>query len=175
MVGRHPALHVALLLGAAAIVAPGPGAAQCRLCSTPTTATETHDSTAPIRLEVVTRLDFDKLIVAQAGPGNASLRPNGERRASGSVSAVSMRAMVGEIVIRGEPGRLVRVDLPKALDLVGANGGTLRLDSVVSDLPSIPQLDSNGELHVRFGGDVHVSGDTDGNFRGDATIVVDYI
>ena len=86
-----------------------------------------------------------------------------------------MRAMVGEIVIRGEPGRLVRVDLPKALDLVGANGGTLRLDSVVSDLPSIPQLDSNGELHVRFGGDVHVSGDTDGNFRGDATIVVDYI
>ena len=139
------------------------------------TATETSEKTTPIRLEVVTRLDFDKLIVADGGPGDATLRPDGERRASGSVSSVSMRAMVGEIVIRGEPGRLVRVELPRALDLIGANGGTLRLDSLVSDLPSMPQLDSSGELHIRFGGDVHVSPGVDGNFRGDVAIVVDYI
>ena len=78
------------------------------------------------------------------------------------------------IGVRGEPGREVRVELPPSIELSGFNGGSIRLESIQSDLPPMPRLDSNGRLTFRFGGIVHVSGDADGEFRGDARIEVDY-
>ncbi|MEQ7874062.1 DUF4402 domain-containing protein [Sphingomonas sp. ASV193] len=174
--GRYPVRFAVPAALAALLVVPVPGAAQCRLCATPTTSSSSsRPSEAPIRLDVVARLDFDKLILDRPGSGSATVQPDGNRRSSGAVGSVSMRAMAGEIVIRGEPDRFVRVDLPHALELVGANGGTLRLESIDSDLPSAPQLDSNGELRIRFGGEIHLSGDSDGDFRGDVPIVVDYL
>jgi hypothetical protein len=38
----------------------------------------------------------------------------------------------------------------------------------------MPRLDGNGRLSFRFGGIVAVSGDLDGEFRGDVAIDVDY-
>lgn len=82
--------------------------------------------------------------------------------------------MVGEVVIKGEPGRYVRVDLPTTITLYGTAGGTIRVDSLVSDLPAMPKLDGNGQLQFRIGGNLKLQSDLDGEFRGDVRIDVDY-
>ena len=108
------------------------------------------------------------------GEGRAELGPDGARSISGSITAISARAMVGEVVIRGEPGRLVRVELPKRIELTGLAGGSIKLESIRSDLPDMPRLDGNGRLSFRFGGSLRISGDVDGEYRGDVPIGVDY-
>ena len=69
----------------------------------------------------------------------------------------------------------VRIDLPSSIALHGLRGGTIRLDSLVTDLPAQPRLDSQGSLHFRFGGALHIQGNVEGDFRGDVPITVDYL
>ena len=147
--------------------------APCRLCDTNSQSFEEKPAT-PISLDVEASLDFDQLILAGAGSGSAELGPDGSRSVAGTVTALSARAMVGEVIVRGEPGRMVRIDLPRNIELFGFNGGSIRVDSIRSDLPAAPRLDSNGKLSFRFGGVIRVAGDTDGQFRGDVRIDVDY-
>lgn len=176
MMGRGPALAMlgALLAGALAMPAAAP--AQCRLCPTPTTETATEAASDRVRIEVQTRLDFDQLVVMDnAVPGTARLLPDGTASVSGSISALSGRAMVGSVIVRGEPGRLVQIGLPGSIALYGTGGGSIRLDSLVTDLPAQPRLDSQGSLQFRFGGALHVEGSVDGDYRGDVPITVDYL
>ena len=175
--GRYPALLAAFaLLGATGLVAPAPAqevAAPCLLCS-PADGSADEQPAEPVKLAVEARLDFDQLILAGSGEGSAEIGPDGSRVARGSVTSISARAMAGEVSIRGEPGREVRIDLPGNIELFGFNGGAIRLESIKSDLPPSPRLDSNGRLNFRFGGIVRVSGDTDGEFRGDVRVNVEY-
>jgi len=176
MLGRYLALISLALAGAVGFAAPAlpqDVIAPCRLCETVSTTTEDKPAT-PVTLNVETKLDFGQLILASSGEGSAQLGPDGARNVSGSVTALSARAMLGEVVIHGEPGRLVRIDLPNHIELFGRHGGSIRLDSIRSDLPSAPRLDDNGRLSFRFGGVVRVSGDVDGEFRGDVPIDVEY-
>lgn len=172
MRGRFPAL-ACLALAVAAPASPQDVTAPCRLCSSDG-KTEAEKPKEPVRLEVEASLDFDRLVTSGPGTGSALLAPDGSRTVSGSIAAMSARAMAGEVSIRGEPGREVRIELPRSIELSGFNGGTIRIESIRSDLPAAPRLDSNGRLSFRFGGIVHVSGDADGEFRGDARIQVDY-
>jgi hypothetical protein len=176
MLGRCPLLACLALvtaIGLAAPALPQDVTAPCRLCDANTLAIEDKPA-APIRLDVEASLDFDQLILAGTGSGTAELGPDGTRSVTGTVTALSARAMVGEVIIRGEPGRMLRVDLPRNIELFGFNGGSIQIDSIRSDLPAAPRLDSNGKLSFRFGGVIRVSGDTDGQFRGDVRIDVDY-
>ena len=176
MTGRSLALLslTALLGGALAMPAPAP--AQCRLCATPTTAVTGPVADQGVRIEVQARLNFDQLVVMDdAGLGTARLAPDGSASTSGSIGLISARAMVGSVVVRGEPGRLVRITLPAAISLYGLRGGSIRLDSLETDLPAQPRLDSQGSLQFRFGGALHIQGNVDGDFRGDVPITVDYL
>lgn len=165
-----------LVLAACAAVAvsssPAPG--QCRLCDTPTTALSPSPDANGIQLEIESSLDFGRLILAGDGLGAAVIRPDGSSTAQGDLAQVDGRAMVGTASIHGAPGRAVRVELPLRIDLFSLQGGRITLDNVVSDLPSLPRLDSAGDLTFRFGGRVTVSGDSDGDYRGDIPIVVEY-
>jgi hypothetical protein len=76
--------------------------------------------------------------------------------------------------VRGTPDRIVRVELPRRIDLYSVSGARITLDDVVSDLPSLPRLDSAGNLTFRFGGRVQIAGDADGDYRGDLPITVEY-
>jgi hypothetical protein len=149
--------------------------AQCRLCETPRTAPEEVAADGSIELDVEASLDFDQLIVLGHGEGSATLGPDGSRRTSGSVEALSGRAMVGEARVRGQPGRAIRVDVPKRIDLYSANGGRVSIDDIATDLSSLPRLDASGVLTFRFGGRVHVTGDEEGEFRGDLPITAEYL
>jgi hypothetical protein len=169
--------HLALLLAACAAAAVGgsPARGQCRLCARPTTSLSESADGDGIELEVQTSLDFGRLILAGEGQGAAVVRPDGSSSAQGAVAGVSARTMVGTVSVHGSPGRAVRVELPRTIELYSlGGGGRISLDDVTSDLPSLPRLDSTGNLTIRFGGRLTVTGDAQGEYRGDVPINVDY-
>lgn len=177
MTGRTHVLFILALMGAMGLAAPASPqdvTPPCSLCA-PASAKPEEKPAAPVRLDVEVDLDFDRLVLAGGGDGSAELGPDGVRNVTGSITAIGARAMVGEVVIRGEPGRYVRIDLPRRIELQGYSGGVIRLESLRSDLPQMPRLDSNGRLKFRLGGVLHLTGDVSGEFRGDVTIDVDYL
>lgn len=159
--------------GAAAPTSPAP--AQCRLCEQPTTQMPANSVDGDVDLRVETGLDFDRLIFSGSGMGAATVRPDGSNAAEGVVTAVGPRATVGTVLVHGAPGRALRVELPHRIELYSLNGGRITLDQVTTDLPSAPRLDSGGNLSFRFGGRLIVTGDADGQFRGDLPITVEYL
>ena len=176
MLGRITFAALLIALAATGLAVPGRSVAQCRLCAAPTTAPDSKTEQAkPIRLEVRTALDFDRLILTGPGNGQAILRPDGTRQSLGAIGGLSGRAIVAEVVVHGEPGRAVRVDLPRSIELYGLIGGSVRIESLVSDLPDFPALDGAGELKIRIGGELRITGDVDGDFRGDVPVIVDYL
>lgn len=176
MSGLRFALLSPFVLLAGAFVVPGAAPAQCRLCETPTTSLDQAAGSTPIRLEAQARLDFDQvLLLDTASSGTARIAPDGSRSTSGSIGALSGRAMVGSVVVRGEPGRLVRIGFPDTIQLFGLTGSSIRVRALTSDLPSAARLDSQGLLRFRFGGELEVSGNVEGDYRGDIPITVDYL
>ena len=173
------AYRYALLSGLAAVAllsgASAPLYAQCRLCSTPTTDLHQEDDGGPIQIEVETTLNFDRLVLLGDGSGYATLLPTGEKSASGSVATVSAAAMVGSVSVRGEPNRIVRVDLPPRIEIYSVGGSRIEIDNIETDLPGLPKLDAAGNLSFRFGGRLQVTGDAEGQYRGDIPINVEYL
>jgi len=151
-----------------------PAHAQCRLCSTPVTSRIDEQASENVTVEIETGLNFDRLIVLGAGAGSAEIRADGSRSAQGTVADIGPRAMVGTAILHGEPGRFVRVDLPTRIELYSLGGGEIDFDEVTSDLPAMPRLDSAGTLTFRFGGRIRITGDADGDYRGDLPIRAEY-
>ena len=176
MSGLRFALLSPIALLAGAFFIPAPTLAQCRLCDTPTTVPDQAGTSMPIRLEVQARLDFDQIVLLDSAiPGTARIAPDGSSSTSGSIGVLSGRAMVGSVIVRGEPGRLVRIGFPDVVQLYGLTGGTIRVRALTSDLPAAARLDSQGMLRFRFGGELDVSGNVEGDYRGDIPITVDYL
>jgi hypothetical protein len=149
--------------------------AQCRLCDQPTTERPADSADGDVEIRIETGLDFDRLIFSGPGAGTATIRPNGSNDAEGIVQAVGPRASVGTVFVHGAPGRALRVDIPQRIELYSISGGRITLDQVTTDLRGEPRLDSAGNLTFRFGGRLNVTGDTDGQFRGDLPITVEYL
>jgi hypothetical protein len=163
-----------LIVAVTASVGAPPALAQCRLCEQPTTALPTDGPDGDVQLQIETKLDFDRLILSGAGAGAATIRPDGTQLAEGGVIDLGPRAMVGTVLVHGEAGRSIRVDLPHRIELYSVGGGRITLDDITSDLPAMPRLDPAGNLTFRFGGRLMVSGDSDGQYRGDLAITVEY-
>jgi len=171
----------ALLIGgpvwvAASIIGGVPAsAAQCRLCDGKPGVLGEEDGAAPIELEVESGLKFDSLVLVGAGDGAAILNPDGTRVVTGSLTGFNGTALVGNAVVRGEPGRLIRIELPRIIELHSLTGSQLLIDDLVTDLPTTARLDSSGRLNFRFGGRLKVNGEADGDYRGDLLITADYL
>ena len=170
MNGRNALLSLAL---AAAI--PTPAARPMPLCDAPTTSRTEDTGKGEVRLEVETSLNFDRLILLGPGNGSAVLRPDGSSRARGTVAEISPRAMVGTVTVHGEAGRTIRIDLPRRIVLHSLSGGEVTLRRCRQRLPSLPRLDAGGNLTFRFGGRLRVSGDAEGDYRGDLPITAEYL
>lgn len=176
MMGRNCVLWLMLAMIVGPVAVPAPAAAQCRLCDIPTTAAEPANAPdSPMRLEIEASLDFDRLVLTGPDGGTASLTATGSRSVTGSVSELSSRAMVGSAVIRGEPGRMVRIDLPSRIEMFGLSGSQIIIEDIASDLPASARLDSAGTLTFRFGGRLKILGDAEGDYRGDVPITVEYL
>lgn len=172
--GAQRFIALVIAASAAAAVQAWPADAQCRLCSKPTTARDDPVNGGDVRLEIESNLNFDRLIVLGQGEGAAVIRPDGSGGAQGTVAQLGPRSMVGTVSVHGEAGRALRVDLPQRIQLFSLAGGTITVDDLTSDLPSLPRLDSAGNLTFRFGGRVRISGNADGEYRGDLPITVEY-
>lgn len=172
MTGR---LALVILCVAATSAADAPSHAQCRLCENPTTLPESGEEGSAVAIQIDAGLDFDKLILTGSGDGQAVLRPDGTRETSGMIGPLGMGAMVGQARVRGEPGRFVRIQLPRQVELHSVSGGRILIEEIISDLPDLPRLDSSGSLTFRFGGRLHISGDSEGEYRGDVPIMVEYL
>jgi hypothetical protein len=170
---KHHALLIAGFAAAAAIASPA--GAQCRLCNQPTTDRPEDKPDGDVELQVETALSFDRLIISGAGGGAATIRPDGANSAEGSVVEISPRAMVGTILVHGEANRMVRVDLPRRIELYSMGGSRITLDDVTTDLKGPPRLDAAGNLSFHFGARLIVDGNTDGQYRGDLPITVEYL
>jgi hypothetical protein len=170
---KHLALLIAGFAAAAAIGAPAD--AQCRLCSQPATDRPEEKPGGDVELQVETALSFDRLIISGAGGGAATIRPDGANSSEGSVIEISPRAMVGTILVHGEANRMVRVDLPHRIELYSMGGSRITLDDVTTDLKGPSRLDGAGNLSFHFGGRLIVKGDSDGQYRGDLPITVEYL
>ena len=162
-----------MLAASTASATPWPVDAQCRLCATPSTTPAQSTTGDDVRLEIETNLDFDRLIVAANGAGDVTLRPDGSALATGSIS-MGPRARVATVIVHGEPGRLLRIDVPRRMDLFSLDGSRLTFDQVETDAPDVPKLDSAGNLVFHVGGRLRFSGNEDGDFRGDLAITVEY-
>lgn len=152
-----------------------PGHAQCRLCERPQTELAGESTNGTIALQIESGIDFDNIVLLGPGQGSATLLPDGTVRVSGTIAAIGGRPMVGNARVRGEPGRMVRITMPRDIELRSLSGGLLRLTDIVSDLPAAPRLDSRGILEFRFGGRLEVDGGLEGEFRGNLAINVDYL
>jgi len=172
---RFAPLLIALTATGVASAIPDPARAQCRLCDQPSTDRPADSADGDGELQVGTGLNFARLIFSGTGSGAATVRPDGSNAAEGVVAAVGPRATVGTVLVHGAPGRALRVDFPHRLDLYSVSGGHITLDQVTTDLPPLPRLDSAGYLSFRFGGRLVVTGDTDGQYRGDLPITVEYL
>jgi len=149
--------------------------AQCRLCDQPTTDRPESSTSDDVQLQIETNLNFDRLILTGPGNGAATIRPDGSSGAEGSVAQVGPRAMVGTVLVHGQPGRAVRVQLPRRIELYSLSGARITLDDVASDVSAAPRLDAAGNLSFRFGGRLILSGDADGQYRGDLPVTVEYL
>jgi hypothetical protein len=159
----------------AAVAIASPAGAQCRLCDQPVTDRPTDSADGDVELQIETGLNFDRLIIAGTGNGAATIRPDGGNGAEGAVVEISPRATVGTVLVHGEANRPVRVEIPHRIELYSLSGGRITLDSVTTDLPKAPRLDAAGSLSFRFGGRLLVTGGSDGQFRGDLPITVEYL
>jgi hypothetical protein len=148
--------------------------AQCRLCDQPSTDRPQDGPNGDVQLQIETQLNFDRLILTGPGQGVATIRPDGSTGAEGAISELGPRAMVGTVLVHGDPGRAVRVELPRRIELYSLGGGRMTLEDVETDLAGAPRLDVAGNLSFRFGGRLIVSGDADGQYRGDLPITVEY-
>lgn len=128
----------------------------------------------PVRLEVETSLDFDRVVLVANSGGTARIGADGSRTTSGAVAPLTGRAMVGRVVVQGEPNRAIRINLPKWIELQGWHGSRLILAEVTTDLSSWPRLDGSGRLVFHFGGEVLVTRDAEGDYRGDVPITIEY-
>jgi hypothetical protein len=78
------------------------------------------------------------------------------------------------VIVHGAPGRTLRIDVPRRIDLFSLGGSRLTFDQVVTDAEELPRLDSAGNLTFHIGGRLRFMGDEDGDYRGDLPITVEY-
>lgn len=172
-------LPVLMLLLGWMVVLPDGLAAQCRLCAVePGSASSQAGSgqtETPLNIEITANLDFSRLALLSRAGGEVELDPeSGQRRFSGGITDLGGLSLHGEGRLTGEPGRLVRVQLPERITLSAPNGSTADLVKLDTDLPAQARLDRDGRLTFSFGGRLRVTGNASGQFRGRIAITADY-
>lgn len=169
---RRPSLSSLALAVLAAWAAPA--SAHCLLCPAPVEAPRNERTPAPLSVEVDAGLDFPR-VAAGPGGGSVVLAPGRPARVSGALSALGGLSMSGRVLVRGEPGRALRIDLPDRVTMRAPDGTVAELVGLTADLPPAPRLGPDGSLRFDFGGRLQVQAAVAGDYRGDIPITVDYL
>lgn len=164
---------IPVLIGLLALIS-APLSAQdgCRLCYGSGAA---QNGERPLTIEIFADLSFSRLALTGETGGSAEIDPQtGSKRTTGAMIDLGGMSVQGRGRITGEPGRIVRVDLPGQVAMASADGEPAELVDFRTDLPDFPRLDGNGILEFTFGARLVVRGRQGGNYRGRIPITVDY-
>ena len=126
----------------------------CRLCSGPTPTEQALEKREiPVTLEITTKLDFSRAALSGTGGGAIELDPqSGGRRVNGGIIDLGGSALAGKAIVRGEPGRSVRIDMPGSAQMTSSTGGVIEIAGLRTNLGGRTRLDSTGRLEFSFGG-----------------------
>jgi hypothetical protein len=129
----------------------------------------------PISIDITTQLDFSRAAIADKNGGNIRVdAQSGSRSVDGGLVDLGSFGLAGTAVVRGEPGRGVRIDMPASIRMTSSTGGQIDITDLRTNLAAAPRLDSFGQLSFAFGGKVQVHGTVSGTFRGRIPITADY-
>lgn len=156
------------------LMAAGDGA--CLLCANNDLAElSTSDYSAPLSIEITTKLDFSRAALSASGSGQIELDPqNGNKRVRGGVIDLGGAALAGTAIVRGQPGRVVRIDMPNNARMTSPSGGTVDITNLRTSLIGTTRLDSSGKLEFSFGGTLNMRGHLTGTFRARIPITAQY-
>jgi Domain of unknown function (DUF4402) len=148
----------------------------CRLCKPSEISTQSEAvREIPLTLEVSTKLDFSRAALSGAGGGAIDLDPqSGSRRVDGGMIDLGGSALAGTAIVRGEPGRAVRIDMPVSARMTSSTGGVVEIAGLRTTLGASPRLDQTGRLEFSFGGKLLVRGNVSGTFRARIPITAQY-
>lgn len=172
----RPLFFVIPLAGSLLLAGQMPAAAQsaCRLCDDATPIVTEAQRGRPLQVDIDTAIDFDRMALIDYQGGQAEIDPEtGQRRLTRLLDLGGL-AMRGEVTIRGEPGRAVRVELPNEVVLHAPGGSRIELRDMESTLPAQPRIGSDGYLRFSFGGRIDVDGDDVGRFHGRVQVRAEY-
>ena len=131
----------------------------------------------PVLLTVETDIDFGRLVLVGNGIGRVVLDlDSGTKLTFGGIDDLGGFAVKGRALVTGEPNRAVMIDLPNNVLMADPAGGTAELRDIVTNLTSLPLLDTNGQLTFEFSGTLYTDTNTavGGLLRGRIPISVQY-
>jgi Domain of unknown function (DUF4402) len=148
----------------------------CRLCTPTDTSTQAENvREIPLSLEISNKLDFSRAALSGPGGGAIDLDPqSGSRRVDGGMVDLGGSALAGTAIVRGEPGRAIRIDMPATARMTSSTGGVVEITGLRTTLSASPRLDQMGRLEFSFGGKLLVRGNAAGTFRARIPITVQY-
>ena len=129
----------------------------------------------PISIDVTTQLDFSRAALTGRGGGNIALdAASGTKRIEGGLVDLGGFGLAGTAIVHGEPGRGVRIDMPGTIKMTSSTGGQIDITELRTSLSPAPRIDSFGQMTFSFGGNVRVTGNVSGTFRGRIPITAEY-
>jgi Domain of unknown function (DUF4402) len=153
------------------------GEGSCLLCTAApdSKAQESLEQDAPLSIDITTKLDFSRAALSGAGGGQIEVDPdNGTRRVNGGIVDLGGSTLAGTAVVRGQPGRSVRIDMPTTARMTSSSGGVVEIAGLRTSLTGRSRLDQQGRLDFSFGGKLIVRGNATGTFRARIPITVQY-
>jgi len=174
MLGRNT-IFSALLLCVGAPLLAGATEPQCLLCAKDAEAESSNvKTTIPLRIEVATKLSFSRIALTGRGGANIAVDPQGGSSLNGQAVPLGGYPEAGTVMLSGEPGKPVRVDMPREIAMLSSTGGRITIQDIRTSLGPSPRLDNAGKLEFSFGGKLAVSGNLSGRFRGRIPITANY-
>jgi hypothetical protein len=163
---------IGLLAACLPCIATPSQAQDCRLCSSP--AVSAADGEQPLVVDIISGLTFTRAAHSGTGKGSISVATDGVSNVGGALVALGGYAVAGMAVIRGTPGRTVRIDLPGSVEMTSSTGSKIEIGNLRTSLQVTSQLDASGRLTFSFGGELSVGADIAGKFRGRIPITAQY-
>jgi Domain of unknown function (DUF4402) len=135
----------------------------------------TDPAEIPISLEITTNLSFSRAALTGNHGGQMRIDPvTGSRQLAGGVIDLGGAALAGSAIVRGEPGRAIRIEMPLNVRMSSSTGGAIEISDIQTSLSPAPRLDNFGQLNFQFGGRITVKGNVSGTFRGRIPITAEY-
>lgn len=137
---------------AAYLLVPLPLAAQCLLCARdPHAGTSNPAPAKPLDIETETSLDFSRVAQVSGNGGQVIVDPvTGTRRVVGALTDLGGGVLRGHVHVAGEPLRPIRVILPERITLYAADGSSVSVSNIRTNLPAKPNFAARWYAQLRF-------------------------